>query len=209
MPVDEDAVAFFVNAIVATVDFAQAAEWRDSRETQSLRDRLGAMIRPLPNPEQVRHGCNRRAFDFRSYALLLAATPEDPPALPVATLRWDFTCDPPLACIRVMLFYPDPDDPDTPFRTTGYRWELPSDLHSIHNYPHAQPIRSLHAREGGDPKCRTMSDRVPTFWLGIDQGRPDRLLANALISLYGADPGLLTLLQGIQGYRTALGPFAS
>ena len=120
-------------------------------------------------------------------------------------MKWDFTVQPARAWIRVILVYPDNNDGDRPYQTTGYRWELP-DPHgsAAHGYVHAQPIRTLHLGTGHDPKSRALSEKVPTFWLHPKVDEPDRLIANVLISLYGANQDLLALLTTLEGADRAL-----
>ena len=190
MPVDSESEKFFLLGLDEARSFGRAGEDTLTGQLLSLRDALALKYQFAGDLRFIQHGQHRKKCDLREQCIFLRQTNEPNPGIPLITARWDFTVEEPEASVRAIIFYPGPE-----VRSWGFRWELPGmNTGARHNYSHVQPIRQLVIGNDLAPSPAAPSENAPTFMVSRRTDRPDILFAHALISIYGEDPDLLSLL---------------
>lgn len=135
-------------------------------------------------------GNSQPSVDFSEHRNYLYLDPiESPLALPILTLKCDFTHTIPEVSLRLGLFISDPGSVP-PVKGLGFRFETPggrsAENESIHRYYHVQMFKSF--QKGG-----SLLPGVPPWLpavqpaLPLDCESPISLLITLMISLYGID----------------------
>lgn len=153
---------------------------------------------PLEEAELEAHLIHRgKKGEFEENQVVFLKPPaKDPSAVAGVWCRWDYEKTPPRCGFYFGLWsaqppFPKADPPSDDLHTgfVGYRFETPEDGDN-HNFYHAQPCRSLGAKDDPIEHAIPISQRDPTFPLAA--GNALELLLCLVTSLYGMN-GLLAL----------------